>query len=398
MAADQLLPRRDFLIGAALIPAAFAFCTNRPARRRQLRVWVTSDPHVGNDSRQVEGRQPRESLAEAIRQSESSLGFDWDLALCLGDFSGHQGLPPEEEGRQVVHQFAALSRHKREQFYCIAGNHDASPGGQWFRRWIDPMGENTIESGVAPQQRPYPVSGTWERYSFRVGNLVFAMMSDRNDYTPPVGRIRDGQGFGGRPAGAVTVETLDWWQDLVEENADSIVISAHHHLLKETTASSGEWEGMRRDENGEWRPFTHGYFPEDGEHNKGAGYLYWLVDESGQPIDAQPDAQAFERYLAAHPGAIDLWIGGHSHAQMPPDVIVNGRTHIERRWEVNFLNCGALTLYHGGVAPMSRLLTFVDGSDEVRVQCFLHTSDFAPEGWYGPAERTVNLSKPFRMV
>jgi len=231
MATNQFLPRRDFLIGAALIPAAFASCTYRPARQRQLRVWATSDPHVGNDSRQEEGRRPRESLAEAIRQSESSLGFDWDLALCLGDFSGHQGLPPEEEGRQVVHQFAALSRHKREQFYCIAGNHDASPGGQWFRRWIDPLGENTIESGVDPQRRPYPVSGRWERYSFRVGNLVFAMMSDRNDYAPPVGRIRDGQGLGGRPAGAVTVETFDWWQNLVAENADSIVISTHHHML-----------------------------------------------------------------------------------------------------------------------------------------------------------------------
>jgi len=46
---------------------------------------------------------------------------------------------------------------------------------------------------------------------------------------------------------------------------------------------------------------------------------------------------------------------------------------------------------------MSRLLTFTDGSDEVRVQCFLHTSDFAPQGWYEPVEKTLKLSKPFRM-
>ncbi len=28
---------------------------------------------------------------------------------------------------------------------------------------------------------PTPIEGTWERYSFKVGNLNFLMMSDRND-------------------------------------------------------------------------------------------------------------------------------------------------------------------------------------------------------------------------
>ena len=44
---------------------------------------------------------------------------------------------------------------------------------------------------------------------------------------------------------------------------------------------------------------------------------------------------------------------------------------------------------------MSRLLTFTEGSARVRVQCYLHTGDFAPEGWYEPAERELRLSKPF---
>ena len=35
----------------------------------------------------------------------------------------------------------------------------------------------------------------------------------------------------------------------------------------------------------------------------------------------------------------------------------------------------ALSRYHGKMnVPMSRLLTFEDGSDEVLVQCYLHTS------------------------
>jgi hypothetical protein len=335
-------------------------------------------------------------LAEAIRQSEAPAGFPWDIALCVGDFSGHQGIPPDSEGEEVVRQFGALAEHGREHFYCLGGNHDASPDNRWFRTWIDPTGENAGTSGVDAARRPFPVQGTWERYCFRVGNLLVAMMSDRNDYAPPVGRIVDGRGYGGRPPGAVTTETFAWWTNLVESHPEAIILSAHHHMLKETTATSGPWEGMHRETpTGPWRSGTHGYFPEDGEHNQGAGYLYWLVDETREPPRATPDAQSFEKYLARHPGAIDLWIGGHSH--MLPEAQVNGRTHLERKWNVHFLNCSALTKYHGGRAPMSRLLTFVDGSDRVRVQCYLHTASFAPQGWYPPAERTITLSKPFRM-
>ena len=43
---------------------------------------------------------------------------------------------------------------------------------------------------------------------------------------------------------------------------------------------------------------------------------------------------------------------------------------------------------------MSRLLTFTEGSDELRVQCYLHV-DYAPQGWYA-RERVVRLGKPFR--
>ena len=94
------------------------------------------------------------------------------------------------------------------------------------------------------------------------------------------------------------------------------------------------------------------------------------------------------------PGAIDVWLGGHTHTN--PDDTYGGRSHIERRWGVTFINAAALSLYHGAKnTPMSRLLTFVDGSDAINVKCYLHTSHYAPEGWYGSAERSVKLSKPF---
>lgn len=377
--------RRAFLKQSGLAMAALAVpprgvAADNPSPKG-FRLWASGDCHVGTDL-----KRGRESLADAIRQSEKDgTGFQWDLAIHVGDFSGNQGSPKDDEGKEVVRQFAALRKHRREQFYCIAGNHDATlqdePTQWWFRKWIDPLGENTKHSGVDPRRRPYPVTGTWERYSFRAGNLLFLMMSDRNDTGPPVGRGSKG----GYPAGAVTGNTFDWWRDMVEKNRDAIIISAHHHMLRETTVGSGPWEGFTKGEDGRWRSDYHGYFPDGGP--EGASYLYF--------VDNKPNAQAFERYLAAHPGAIDLWLGGHTHAK--PDTRMNGRSHIEQKWKVTFVNVAALARYHAKHSmPMSRLLTFTEGSRSVKIQCYLHTPEFAPQGWYAKAERTIELSKPFR--
>lgn len=350
-------------------------------------VWASSCSHVSKDL----ARGNRESLADAIRQSEQGgaeggPAFDWDIAINVGDFSAEQTSPHDQEGKEVVRQFGALQKHRREDFYCVAGNHDASmaddPTQWWFRKWIDPTGENSEYSGVDPAKRPFPIQGTWERYAFRVGNLLFLMMSDRNDVGPPVGRGE----YGGYPAGAVTEETFRWWQRMVEENPDAIIISAHHHMLKETTVASGPWEGFLKDDAGGWVSHFHGYYPQGGP--EGASYLYFVGD--------RPDAQAFEGYLAEHPGAIDLWLGGHTHTY--PDDRTGGRSHVETKWDTHFVNVAALTRYHGKdtlLRPMSRVLTFTQGSDQVRVQCYLHTSDYAPQGWYPPARRVLKLSKPF---
>ena len=353
-----------------------------------FRVWAMGCAHVGTDLR-ISGR---ESLAEAIRQSEQGGDeggppFAWDIALHLGDLSGSQTPPQDDEGREVLRQMAIAREHSRERFYHLVGNHDASgadePCQWWFRKWVDPTGEHSEYSGVDPARRPYPVEGTWERYAIRVGNLLFLMMGDRNDGGPPVGRgVR-----GGYPAGAVTGETIAWWRKMVGQNRDAIIISAHHHMLRETTVASGPWEGFTMDESGRRKSHYHGYFPDGGP--RGASYLYF--------VGGKPDAQAFERALAEQPGAIDLWLGGHTHTN--PDDRTGGRSHIETKWGVHFINVAALTRHHGQLSiPMSRLLTFTEGSDQVRVQCYLHTSDYAPQGWYAPAERTLQLHMPFHMA
>lgn len=386
--------RRAFVAGVAgsavagtqaMLGAQAGRADERGKEARQFRVWAMSCSHVGTDR-----RRGRESLAEAIRQTEGTAEsgapkMEWDIALHLGDLSGSQGAPDDEEGREVVRQFGALKQHRREHFYNLAGNHDASGPREeaqwWFRKWIDPVGEQTEFSGVDPRRRPWPVTGTWERYSVRIGNLLILMLSDRNDGGPPVGRGERG----GYPAGAVSGETFAWWQQQVEANRDAVIITCHHHMLKETTVASGPYEGLRRTPAGKWMSHYHGYFPQGGP--EGASYLYF--------VDRKPDAQAFEKYLEGHPAAIDFWLGGHTHTH--PDDNHGGRTHVERRWDVNFVNASALTRYHGRTCmPMSRRLTFTEGSDQVLVECYLHTSQHAPVGWYAKAAKTVPLRRAFQ--
>ena len=323
-------------------------------RLTTFKLWVGGCSHVHTDM-----KSGRRSLEDAITDSEQGGDdggppFDWDIMLHLGDLKGDQDTPDDEDAALVLEQFAAARKHGREHFYNLLGNHDASgpdePTQWWFRKWLDPTGENTEVSGVNNDLRPFPVTGAWERYSFRVGNLLFLMMGDRNDGGPPAGRAARG----GYPAGRVTSETFDWWRQMVEG-------------------------GLNEGCDGGY----HGRF-EDGAP-EGASFVYFLDDE--------PHARVFESYLGAHLGAIDLWLGGHTHAF--PDDTYGGRGHIERKWEVGFINCAALTEHHGGRAPMSRLFTFTEGSSRVRVQCYLHTGAFAPEGWYEPAERELPLSQPF---
>ena len=95
---------------------------------------------------------------------------------------------------------------------------------------------------------------------------------------------------------------------------------------------------------------------------------------------------------------VDLWLGAHTHTD--PDDTFGGKSHIEKRWGTTFINVAGLTRYHTApehTIPRSWLLTFTDGSDEVTARCYLHGDEFAPQGWYAKSDRTIKLSKPFKM-
>src|SRR5687768_3372923 len=113
-----------------------------PNEVETFHLWVFSDAHVATDKAVSQAiRNGMEfippagypaSLAQALRQSEQGgeLGgppFRWDIALDLGDNAGLWSLPDDAQGAEVVRQYGELRRHRREQIYAIAGNHDASP-------------------------------------------------------------------------------------------------------------------------------------------------------------------------------------------------------------------------------------------------------------------------------
>ena len=76
-----------------------------------------------------------------------------------------------------------------------------------------------------------------------------------------------------------------------------------------------------------------------------------------------------------------------------------GSALMKRRWGTTFINVAGLTRYMGmseNCVPRSWLLTFAVGSDELKAQCYLHSNDFAPQGWYPKLDSVIKLSKAFR--
>ena len=422
------LDSRAFLIGVAV---SVLLSVPAPAQElRKFNLWAASCPHVTVDS--VYGVEPlrlafRQSAGfwSFLPQTELRLGriapaFDWDIMINVGDFTSSQFPPRDGEGLVLVDQYRTLTKHYREDIYTVSGNHDSGyydeGPGSWFRKWSDPMGENTELSGVDPELRRFPVHGTWERYKFEAGNVLFLMMSDRNDAPTPVGRGRsEDRRAGGFPAGAVTRETFEWWKEQVLENQDKIIVTAHHHVLRNTTTRSSYGGGG-------------GLHGRSGDF-EGASYLYYIIENddptefeytSSTPETPGPFEAFLEDFQEKHgKPAIDLWIGGHTHSY--PGEIFEGRGLTEERWGVTFLQIAALTHHHTGRVPMSRLLSFTSGSSALEIGLYVHLAPYyshipaaileehgvelgapkVPEGgivdngWYQPEARTIGLRHGF---
>ena len=205
--------------------------------------------------------------------------------------SGAQGTPKDEEGREIVRQFSVLAG--------IVANRSTTCRAITTAAVLTSRRRGGGESGSIPRastrsspewtraKRPYPIEGTWERYSFRVGNLLFLMMSDINEpsqkswsgnaWRQP-GRCRKR-----RDVSLVEAKRRD--EPLVDHRQrPSLRPQGYDRRIGRVggNAARREW----RMEVLVSRLLSQGT-------PQGASFLYW--------VDSKPDSGAFENILAATP-------------------------------------------------------------------------------------------------
>ena len=362
------------------------------------------------------------SLNLAVKQSRGLVpdapGFGWDVLIDLGDWTASQEPPGNDEGILLAKCLNETLGEDRGCFYTLAGNHDGDPKGwipgDFTRKYVNPLGESEFResSGFSKEMREafqdraqvleYP--GTrWDRYLLRTGNVIWIMLSDRNEYDglaesrgDKSGRFQAGRGStfnmpnGGYPSGSVTLATFRWWKKVVEDPAfqDNRIITTHHLMPANTTIATT---------TGDQSQF-HGRSGSVSPDGQIAGQLYWIreYDKEGMEIQQYAQTRPFMDYLRDHHCAITAWIGGHTHVDFPEQML-DYRGIYMRKYGVTFLSVGALTARHGGGSnQMSRLLTFENGKDEAIINVYIHRSKSGiPEGWYAPAIRSIPLGKKF---
>jgi len=360
---------------------------SRPPAPPAFTWWSISDPHLQTD---LPGYRSLESaiLDSTYGGDQGGQSFAWDIATVAGDWTGVP-CPTDSEGQDLVNQWLGAGANPNH-FYGVIGNHDAnSSDNSWFEKWVDPLGQHTEFSMVDNNARPYPVQGAWDHYSFQTGNILFLMLGDRNEGPPPFGRLCTG----GYPSGRMSLETYNWWVDQVESHPDYIIITVSHQGLFETTAYTGFDEGYQQGIHGghSWADRT------------GSSMIYtiddWTLDglDENETYIGQRDF-GFVKYLQDHPGAVDLWIHGHTHRNLYPGITFNGRSDVETKYGVTFINTGALTKKHAGpLAPYSRLFSFYENGSTVMMRTYVHSTGWGsvPEGFYAPADVLIELDKAF---
>jgi len=379
-------------------------------------AWLTTCSHL------VGPTGNPQSLKLAVEQSRGLLsgasGFGWDILIDMGDWTASQKPPGDEEGEALARLLDETLGMDRGRFFTVSGNHDGDAkgwnAGEFTKKYINPLGASEFAetSSFDRSQRPegtdyrqllnYP--GTrWDRYLIRTGNVIWIMLGDRNEYDQLAesrgdksGAFQAGRGNaagmpnGGYPSGAVTLDTYEWWKQVVEDPAfsEDILITTHHLMLANTTITTEDGEP------GEY----HGQSGSLGPNGEIGGQLYWIreYNEVGNELHQYAQTRPFLNYLKDHPGAITAWVGGHSHIHTPKSKINERGIHV-RKYEVSFISVGALTDSHaGGKNQLSRMLTFEEGKMEAIINVYIHkSSDSSSLGWYEPAARRLPLGKRF---
>ena len=341
---------------------------------KKIKIWVSGDPHLPQSIDSI----GYNSISEPM-QDLADIGFNYDIALNVGDFGSEQAPPVQGDstaGEQV--STALNSQSNRNKIYTIPGNHDAGDGEfEWFERYIDILGNNTAFSGVNNANRPYPInlilSDWWEGYYIDIGNLMVIMLPDRNELPGLYGRGGLTEGNGGYPSGALSKATWDAVEALILANTDKNIWICTHMNQRNTTIATPDNDGVDGDFHG-----TTGF-------DAGGGSIYSIYDE-GTPASSDNATTQITDFFAANPShSVSLWMAGHTHTNV--NETYNSKTIKFDADGVQYLNIASLTktfvnVAHGDVDSRSWLLE-INGNN-VNLKNYIHN----PE--------TVGVIKGFR--
>lgn len=349
-------------------------------------IWATSDAHIVRELL-AEGidpaRVPRESMTCAIEQAQGPDGFDFDIALHLGDI-----LDYDHETADNFQQFRNQLAHCHKDahyWYHVGGNNDENSvlndgvaiDNEHYRKVIDPVGEFTELSGIDNRKRPYPTVGTYERYHVDVGNIRMLFLSDRNDLPAPYGR---GEG-GFYVDGAITLESYLWLLGQVITWPERILMVVCHHALKDTTIGTSiddSWTGQ----------YMTFYSPDKAPSNtnrlQGTLHQVYPIHDFDTPL--------FHNLLSQNPGVVDVWLSGHVHHQV--DETYRGRGKYSHAYGGHHLNVANLCRYRhmaNIISAQSNVLTVKAGDDRLHSQVYVHDHPTLPSGFYPPEDRQLQL-------
>ena len=363
---------------------------NAEERPKTFTLWATSDAHV---VREAMGEScnpdavPRESMRIAVEQADSDEGFHYDIGVQLGDLLDYD-YETIESFQKYLSQLSFSSKD-RHYWYHAGGNNDensvlndgVSIDNEYYRRYIDPVGEFTATSGIDNNRRPYPVTGTYERYYFDVGNIRFLFLSDRNDLPAPYGR---GEG-GFFVDGAITLDTYKWFVDQVIKNPDRIIVVCCHHPLKDTTLGTAMDESWKR-------MYMSGYNPEN--KNNPAARLQTVLHQV-YDVDSF-DSPKFNNLLSQNTGVVDMWVSGHVHHML--EEVFNGKGKYAYAYGGHHFNVGTICRFRHHIiflSAQSTLFTFTEGSSQFDSKVYVHDHPSVKQGFYEPEHRILTLKKGF---
>jgi hypothetical protein len=133
--------------------------------------------------------------------------------------------------------------------------------------------------------------------------------------------------------------------------------------------------------------------------NAAQPFRLWAFGEAhvGTDVRRGPDGRLHEHYHRPFEQGTPFTCGSPGIPTPTPTTITAARPTSSGVGVPEFLNVASLSRYHMPITtlPVSRVLTFTPGGDEVRVQCYLHTGQYAAQGWYEKAERTIGVGRPF---